>query len=84
MRKKRVASEAEQKNVDKIVPVGGREFKQHVHEKIGADGVPETHVSYEPTKNSGFRKSGAGKGDKYRPVDKKAYDRNYERIFGHG
>lgn len=24
----------------------------------------------------------AGKGDRYRPVDKKKYDRNYERIFG--
>jgi len=23
-----------------------------------------------------------GKGSKYRPVDKKKYDRNYERIFG--
>ena len=25
---------------------------------------------------------GGGKGDKYRPVDKKKYDANYERIFG--
>lgn len=24
----------------------------------------------------------AGKGDKYRPVNKKKYDENYERIFG--
>lgn len=24
----------------------------------------------------------AGKGDRFRPVDKKKYDRNYERIFG--
>ena len=24
----------------------------------------------------------AGKGDHYRPVNKKKYDRNYERIFG--
>lgn len=28
------------------------------------------------------RNNGAGKGDVYRPVDKKKYDRNYERIFG--
>lgn len=26
-------------------------------------------------------KNGAGKGDTYRPVDNKKYDRNYERIF---
>ena len=26
---------------------------------------------------------GAGKGDVPRPVNKKLYDRNYERIFGH-
>ena len=24
----------------------------------------------------------AGKGDKYRPVDKKQYDKNYDKIFG--
>jgi len=29
------------------------------------------------------RSSGAGKGDVYRPVNKKLYDRNYERCFGH-
>lgn len=27
--------------------------------------------------------TGAGKGDSYRPVNKKKYDENYERIFGH-
>jgi hypothetical protein len=27
-------------------------------------------------------KHSAGKGDKYRPVDKKQYDKNYEAIFG--
>jgi len=26
---------------------------------------------------------GAGKGDSPRPVNKKLYDQNYERIFGH-
>lgn len=26
--------------------------------------------------------AGAGKGDRFRPVDKKKYNRNYERIFG--
>lgn len=26
--------------------------------------------------------TGAGKGDSYRPVNKKKYDRSYERIFG--
>ena len=26
---------------------------------------------------------GAGKGDSLRPVNKKLYDQNYERIFGH-
>lgn len=26
----------------------------------------------------------AGKGDTYRPVDKKRFDLNYERIFGKG
>jgi hypothetical protein len=24
----------------------------------------------------------SGKGDKYRPVDRRKYERNYERIFG--
>jgi hypothetical protein len=28
------------------------------------------------------RPTGAGKGDTYRPVNKKKYDENYERIFG--
>ena len=27
-------------------------------------------------------KHSAGKGDKYRPVDKKQYDKNYNNIFG--
>ena len=26
---------------------------------------------------------GAGKGDVYRPVNKKKYDENYDKIFGH-
>jgi hypothetical protein len=26
--------------------------------------------------------NGAGKGDKYRPVDRKKYEENYDRIFG--
>ena len=26
---------------------------------------------------------GVGKGDRYRPVNTKRYDRNYRRIFGH-
>lgn len=30
------------------------------------------------------RKHDAGKGDSYRPVDKKKYDANYEKIFGKG
>ena len=29
------------------------------------------------------RKNGAGKGDVARPCNKKLYDQNYERIFGH-
>ena len=29
------------------------------------------------------RSNGAGRGDVPRPVNKKLYDRNYERIFGH-
>lgn len=33
------------------------------------------------TSNSRNR-NGAGKGDSPRPVDKKKYDREYERIFG--
>lgn len=27
-------------------------------------------------------KHSAGKGDKYRPLDKKQYDKNYDEIFG--
>ena len=27
------------------------------------------------------RKHSAGKGDSYRPVDKKKFDKNYDRIF---
>jgi hypothetical protein len=34
-------------------------------------------------KRSGFEKTSHGKGDCPRPMDKKAYDLNYERIFGH-
>ena len=28
------------------------------------------------------RRNGTGKGDMFRPVNKKLYDENYERIFG--
>lgn len=28
------------------------------------------------------RQHSAGKGDKYRPVDRKKWDENYDRIFG--
>lgn len=28
--------------------------------------------------------TGAGKGDRYRPVDKEQYDKNYDAIFGKG
>ncbi len=34
------------------------------------------------TDRDGQPKTGAGKGCVYRPVDKKKYDENYERIFG--
>lgn len=27
-------------------------------------------------------KNGAGKGDAYRPTDKKKYDKNYTKVFG--
>lgn len=55
--KKRKVSAAESKLGTSVVPVGGREFQQTVSEKMGADGVIETHIGYEPTKNSGFRKT---------------------------
>lgn len=29
------------------------------------------------------KRGAAGKGDRFRPVDKKRYEENYERIFGH-
>ena len=29
------------------------------------------------------RQTSNGKGDTYRPINKKLYDQNYERIFGH-
>jgi len=29
-------------------------------------------------------KHAAGKGDRYRPVDRKLWDRNWEEIFGNG
>jgi hypothetical protein len=78
MRKKRKPTIAEEKlGEHKVVPVGGREFEQVATEKMGADGVPEVHVSYEPTKHSGFRKAGAGKGDKPRPINKERYDKEY-------
>ena len=31
---------------------------------------------------SDSRQHGAGKGDKYRPVDREKYRENYEKIFG--
>jgi hypothetical protein len=34
-------------------------------------------------KKAGFEKTGSGKGSAPRPIDKEAYDSNYERIFGH-
>ncbi len=34
------------------------------------------------TDRDGQPRTGAGKGDTYRPVNKRKYDENYERIFG--
>ncbi len=34
------------------------------------------------TDRDGQPRTGAGKGDAYRPVNKRKYDENYERIFG--
>ena len=34
------------------------------------------------SKDKKHREHAAGKGDKFRPVDKKEYDKNYERIYG--
>lgn len=83
-RKKRAPSVAEEKiGVERTIGLRDREFKETVTEKMGADGVIENHISYTPTKNSGFRKAGAGKGDKFRPVNKARFDANYRRIFGH-
>lgn len=33
--------------------------------------------------SDGTPKTSAGKGDRFRPVNKKKYDTNYARIFGH-
>ncbi|MHC4121945.1 MAG: hypothetical protein ACYSSI_00095 [Planctomycetota bacterium] len=29
-----------------------------------------------------LKHKGAGKGDRYRPVDRKKYEKNYDKIFG--
>lgn len=81
--KKRKVLDAEKSNKPDIIGLGGREFARSVSEKTGADGIIETHINLEPTKNSGFRKQGAGKGDRLRHVDPKRYGENYEKIFGH-
>ncbi len=41
----------------------------------------ESNVKEEVLKRNA--KAGAGKGDKPRPTDKKLYDENYVKIFGH-
>lgn len=83
MRSRRAISDAEKKPGEDKVVLGDREFNRNVSEKMGKDGVVETHIGFEPTKKSGFRKQGAGKGDRLRSVDQKRYGENYERIFGH-
>lgn len=82
---KREVLDAEKRPGKDVIGLGKhqREFSREVTEKMGADGIPETHISFEPTKGSGFRKAGAGKGDRFRSVDQKRYGENYERIFGH-
>lgn len=41
-----------------------------------------THKAGYTDRDGQPRSTGAGKGDAYRPVNKKKYDENYERIFG--
>lgn len=79
-RKKRTAVAAELADGRFESEFNGREMDQVVKTKTGADGIEETHISFEPNKHSGFRKAGAGKGDKERPMNRARYRRNYDKI----
>lgn len=80
MKSRRKISDAEKRPGEDKVVLGDREFNRNVTEKMGADGVMETHVGFEPTKKSGFRKAGAGKGDRPRTAPTKQFCDNYDKI----
>lgn len=79
-RKKRTPTAAEMKDGRYECEFNGREMDQVVETKTGADGIEETHISYEPNKHSGYRKTGAGKGDKPRPFNRQRFYENYDKI----
>ncbi len=79
-RKKRAPTAAEMKDGRYECEFNGREMDQVVETKTGADGIEETHISFEPNKHSGYRKAGAGKGDKPRPMNAARFRRNYDKI----
>lgn len=78
--KKRTPTAAEMKDGRSLAEVNGREVDQIVETKTGLDGIEETHITYEPNKHSGYRKSGAGKGDKPRKMNLARYRSNYDKI----
>lgn len=57
--------------------VAWNESKDNVHEEVLKRNAKAGYCERDGTP------IGAGKGGSYRPVNKKKYDTNYERIFGH-
>ena len=61
-----------------IIPLG--ESKKNVKEEANRR---TWKAGYTDRDGQPKRSNGAGKGDDFRPCDKKKYDENYARIFGH-
>ncbi len=59
--------------------VSAFESEANVKEEV----IRRSHKAGYTERDGTPRSNGAGKGDVPRPVNKKLYDRNYERIFGH-
>lgn len=64
-----------------IIPV--TESEKNVREEVNKRTCKAGYTDRDGQSPLRPRTSSAGKGDWYRPVDKKIYENNYKRIFGH-
>jgi hypothetical protein len=68
---------------DKVIPIkyGGPHANVEAYANRETSQVEEK--SWDENPSNEFCRAGAGKGDRQRPGNRKAYDETYVRVFGH-